>query len=188
MEPWISPTLTLLAGLVGGFFGSYVSKRGEIRAIHRELGKVVEQNAAITKVTEEIKASISTKAWARDIRKEAAFEALKALAKVDSDLSMFLATHIKRDGEFIIESPMRTDASNQFQADYDVFVRAYLLASVACGQDIIEEMGRIRIQIMDVVSDILAEKLAGIGNKTSTLTVRIMLLVQHMRNDLGLDG
>jgi hypothetical protein len=55
---WLFPALTALGGLLGGLVGGYFSKRGEIRAIHRELDKVVEQNKEITKATEQIKADI----------------------------------------------------------------------------------------------------------------------------------
>lgn len=75
---YVSLLAPLAGGAIGGVFGTYFSKRGEIRAIHRDLDRVVEQNKALTKAAEDIKSEISKEARAWEIKKDAAFEALAA--------------------------------------------------------------------------------------------------------------
>jgi hypothetical protein len=77
------PLLSFAGGLAGGVFGGYISKRGEIRAVHAELTTVVAQNVAITTATEQIKSQTSTAAvfkqqkWSA--KKDAIIEAVKEL-------------------------------------------------------------------------------------------------------------
>lgn len=101
---WLLPSLSLLGGILGGLFGGYWSKRGEIRAVHAELGKLVEQNKAITVATEEIKASMSTEAWRRDIKKDACYGLLRQLQPIGRAMSKLAAKHTRQTPELIQEA------------------------------------------------------------------------------------
>jgi len=54
--PLVVVFATIIGSILGGYFFSYFRKRGEIAAIKKDLDK-------ITQIQEDIKASISTKAW-----------------------------------------------------------------------------------------------------------------------------
>ena len=74
-----SVILILLASGIGAFVGSYLRKKGEHRAIHEDLDKIVEQLRQTTKATEEIKAQISGDLWVRQRRRELQLEILKEM-------------------------------------------------------------------------------------------------------------
>jgi Zn-dependent metalloprotease len=133
---WIAPLITFLGGLFGGIFGTYLSKRGEIRAIHKELTKVVEQNKAITAATEEIKARISTSVWTRQVRKETAFDALKSLARLDAAVSGVLSQHNLVYGEFTANQETRSAVLAEFKTAHESLSSTKILVDVACGSEL----------------------------------------------------
>ena len=57
----------ITAGL-GAFFGAHLSKKGKNAAIHEDIGKLVQQMAAVTQTTKEIEARISNDMWERQRR------------------------------------------------------------------------------------------------------------------------
>jgi len=95
MEPWIAPALTVGASFLGGLFGGYISKRGEIHAVHKELDKVVVQTTATTKAAEEIKAKISdevlTRQRNRDVKRGVIFELAKELSALQFNVTRYSA-------------------------------------------------------------------------------------------------
>jgi len=91
MQPWVIPSLTLAASVTGSIFGGWLSKRGEIKAIHGQLDKVVAQNEAITRANEEIKSEISDRTWSRIVRKDACFDLLKQIPKINNALAAVIA-------------------------------------------------------------------------------------------------
>ena len=54
------------------YFKGYGSKKGENLATHEDIDKLVKQVEAVTKATQDIEASMSTRVWAREVRKETA--------------------------------------------------------------------------------------------------------------------
>src|SRR5580704_7544878 len=136
MEPWVVPALTVGAGFVGGLFGTYVSKRGEIHAVHRELEKVVAQNTAITKATEEIRAKISdevlTRQRHRDLKREAVFDALKYLSYLGSDLEKYIViNNINPDHE------KSAELFEQMESARRDFANARNIAMIFCAPELV---------------------------------------------------
>jgi hypothetical protein len=91
---WLSQAPGFIVGLAAGYFGTFLSKSGEIHAIGTKLDEVVRQNAAITQTNEAIRASISNDMWLQQrkiqLKTEAAFSGIKAVAALNWALSELL--------------------------------------------------------------------------------------------------
>ena len=61
----IVPIISFVGGWLGSLVGAYLKKKGENLATHEDIGKLVEQVAAVTKTTKEIEAKISDEVWGR---------------------------------------------------------------------------------------------------------------------------
>ncbi|MFI5071663.1 MAG: hypothetical protein ACHP8A_12305 [Terriglobales bacterium] len=84
--------IALVAGL-GGYFGSYLKKKGENLATHEDIGKVLDEVRAVTTTTKEIEAKISNEMWDRqkrwELKREILFEATKKLSSIENGLLSF---------------------------------------------------------------------------------------------------
>lgn len=83
---WILPVLSLAGGLLGGIFGSFFAKRGEIAAIHSQLGKVVHQNEQIVNSTEKIKDEIYGRQRLWELKVAAAHDVMKTIGAIHHTL------------------------------------------------------------------------------------------------------
>jgi hypothetical protein len=180
---WIAPAFSLLGGLAGGLFGTYVSKRGEIRAVHKELGKVIKQNEAITEATEKIKVQTATSAWARDVRKEAAFEALKSLATVDGKLTNLVA-HLGPNAQ--AGAPL-IEAESAFQGAYQDYVRAIIIPSVVCGREIANGFISIQNLFMTIVDAGMKGNIDQMLQGMQALVLQTTVVGELVRRDLGIE-
>ena len=123
--PFLSSLLTLLAGLFGGYLGAYMAKKGENKAIHEDIEKLVDQVKAVTTTTEEIKSSISTEAWKRDLKKEACYELLKQLEPLSAVLAQLLAAHQQQDDpEFVRQTQI------EFAKAYGRYMNAQIVVEM----------------------------------------------------------
>ncbi len=59
---WLIFVLYLVAAALGAYFGAYLNKKAENRAIHEDLDKINNQLQQTTKITEEIKSDLDKKA------------------------------------------------------------------------------------------------------------------------------
>jgi hypothetical protein len=78
---WVIRGLGVLAVGLGGYLAGYLKKKGETRAIHENLERLVEELSATTKATKEIEARISHETWDRqkrwELKREVLFDATK---------------------------------------------------------------------------------------------------------------
>ena len=90
MEHYIWLALTTIGAWFAAYFGAYFSKKGENRAIHEDIDKLVDQVRAVTQTTKEIEAKISNEVWDRqkqwELKREVLFEATKRLAELNDGL------------------------------------------------------------------------------------------------------
>jgi hypothetical protein len=180
------PLLSLLGGVVGGLLGTYISKRGEIRAVHAELEKVVEQNRAITKATEEIKAQTSKTAWTRDVRKEVTFKVLESLAVVDASVTTLLSV-CTGNSVFAPEDPRRQQLEAEFKSAYENYTKARMLAKVVCGDDVNDAFARIQNALMAVAASSLRGDFREIFQAFGELATEISGIGSLIRRDIGIE-
>jgi hypothetical protein len=78
--------LTTAGGaFIGSYLGSYMKKKGENKAIHEDIGKLVDQVKAVTEATKKIEATISDEVWNRqkrwEIKREVLFEVVRNVSR-----------------------------------------------------------------------------------------------------------
>ena len=75
----------------GAYLGSYLRKKGENRAIHEDIGKLVDQMKAVTQATKEIEAKISDDVWARqrrwELRRDILLQTMDEIANMQGPLA-----------------------------------------------------------------------------------------------------
>ena len=108
---------TFVAGGLGAYCSSYLKKSAENKAIHENLGKLVQQMSAVTQATKEIEARISIDVWSHqqrwDVQKAALLDSLKALADADTFLWRLVhAFRSTREMEINERNRHRTEAES----------------------------------------------------------------------------
>ncbi|HEV8413563.1 MAG TPA: hypothetical protein VGQ49_08200 [Bryobacteraceae bacterium] len=125
MEHWIFYALSVLLALfIGSFLRPYLTKKGENLATHEDIQKLVDQVRAVTLTTEEIKSSISTGAWKRDLKKEACYELLKQLEPMARSLAHLAASRSNDNPE------VRRQAHVEFTRAYGSYLNAELIVEM----------------------------------------------------------
>ena len=80
----------LVSGWVGFYLGAYLKKKGENKAIHEDISKLVDQVRAVTQTTKEIEAKISSDVWNQqkqwEMKREVLFDAAKRIVELDNGL------------------------------------------------------------------------------------------------------
>jgi hypothetical protein len=84
---------TFVTAGCGAYLGSYLRKKGENKAIHEDIGKLVDQMKTVTQATKEIEAKISDDIWNRqrrwELKRELLLETVSALAEVERAMSIY---------------------------------------------------------------------------------------------------
>jgi hypothetical protein len=142
---WLLYPGLFVASLIGAAVGAYFKRRAENLATHDDLDKLVEQIAAVTQTTENIKAAISDDVWDRqrqwELRRDAILKALDAFNDFESSIIDISATHRHVLKTCDLES--RDKVQNQFEDASDGFLeckqkfsRAIRLIDATVGGDL----------------------------------------------------
>jgi hypothetical protein len=86
MTTYIAWGLSTVIGILLGYLAGYAKKKGENKAMHEDIEKVVEQMSAVTQATKAIEAKISSDVWDRqkrwELKREVLFDATKNVAVI----------------------------------------------------------------------------------------------------------
>jgi hypothetical protein len=147
----IVPIISFVGGWLGSFVGAYLRKKGENLATQEDIGKLVEQVAAVTKATKEIEAKISDEVWGRqrvwEMKRDAFFALMKAESRVTDaliDLSSACATAKKNSPITPTGQELTQKAAETWFAASADFQSAGARARIVCGPDLekrIKSMG-----------------------------------------------
>lgn len=143
--------LTMIgSSFIGSYFGSYLKKKGENLATHEDTDKIVEQVKAVTQTTKEIEAKISGELWNRqkqwEMKREVTFGAAKAASGVKDALTRMHAICMtdKRSAQQggLPRTDKQTEAYMALNKAADELDEAFMLVSIACGDDLRNKIGR----------------------------------------------
>ena len=138
----------IVALFIGGFLKSYMGKKGENLATKEDI-------AELTRITKEIEHAVSTKAWTRQLKKEIAIEALRAigLVRVTALPVAWASTADEHRGQ----------AKNEYQAALFALLQFNMVISLAFGAEL-------NIAVKEIVNNSLdlTAKIAG-GENTEEL-------------------
>lgn len=133
--------LPLVGTGLGAYIGAYLKKKGENLATHEDVRKLIDQISAVTQTTKEIESKISTDFWNRqkhwEIRRDALYEALRALADIEYALTdldyVFNLSLMFGQPKSNEEKRASVDGWNQALLN---FKRASVMAFVACEEPV----------------------------------------------------
>lgn len=153
-------SLAVLIGVLIGYLTGYAKKKGENRAIHEDINKLVEQVRVVTTTTKEIEAKISGELWDRqkrwELKRDLLLDGIKATQTVVDKAVKFYATSetVNRQPEqntpaqlgMVLEvSTALWDAMNDFE-------RASLLIELVCGQELKKALSDFNLFVRDLVN------------------------------------
>ena len=188
---------TLVAAFVGSYLAGYLKKKGENLATHEDIGKLVEQMAAVTTATKEIEAKISNDVWERqrkwDVKREALFEALKALSSVEAALvhlmMIFGNSRSASDpnGEWWMAK--KRNATDMWNRALPRFKEARILALLVCGQDLRNALEALEKSIIAMANETVSPAQQSPSPSLSFQAIReqINILIQLVRQELHVD-
>jgi hypothetical protein len=132
--------VSFISAGAGAYFGGYLKTKGENFATHEDIGKLVDQVAAVTQTTKEIEAQISNKVWDRqklwEMKREVLFDTVKRIAEIDEALVGLNATvQVEQKPEDPGWRELITERRDAWKAATVGFDEAKLLVSMVCGKD-----------------------------------------------------
>ena len=173
---------TLVGGFVG-FFSAYLNKKGENLAMHEDIRK-------LTAATKEIEAKISNEVWDRqkrwELRKDAAFEAVKELASVQRSLKMLLSAHtiLGSDPQEESQIAAQRDVLEKHYETATTFLRVKMLATIACGKEVSDEFDRLENLATLIVNRATGGDITSAYDKFSEFVKGTYQLARMIRDDL----
>jgi hypothetical protein len=131
----------------GAYYGSYLKKRGEDDATHRNLDRLVEQMSTVTQATKAIEAKISIALWSRqqrwEVQKSALLDSLKELASSEALLWALVWVFSGKDSKADEGKQHRKEANEKYFAAINDFWRTKLAMEIVCGKKIGEQFQKI---------------------------------------------
>jgi hypothetical protein len=190
-------SILVTAVVAGGsaYFGSYLKKKGENLATHEDVGKLVEQVAAVTQTTKEIESTISGDLWDRqkrwEIKRDAFFEAIKALTELEDAVSIL-------DSRFkaakMSPSPTPEEFNGKVKASHQSWSRASLgyrkatrLAEVVADKETNQVFRNIGFFLTDITRQILVGDLNAFTKGLPRLLEESGKLIAEIRKELNVD-
>jgi hypothetical protein len=95
MDPAITSFLTIVGAGAASYFGAYIKRKGEDRAVREGFAEVLRQTKETTEATKKIEAKISDEVWDRqkrwELKRDVALELVKRIAALDDALMNYEA-------------------------------------------------------------------------------------------------
>jgi len=143
----IVPIISFVGAGLGSFVAAYLKKKGENLATHEDIGRLVEQVAAVTKTTKEIEAKISDEVWGRqrlwEMKRDAFFALVKAQSKV-ADTLIILSAAFQVASKSHPESHGASNASTKAMESWWTasgdFEAAGAQVQLVCGPDVEKQL------------------------------------------------
>lgn len=182
----------VVAGLAG-YFGSYLKRKGENRAMQEDIQSLVKQVGVVTRTTEEIKTELSDKSWDRqrqwELKRDILFEAMRALGNADAVLLSMQST-------FALASQNRDDDENWISRKSEALARwttasaavdgAKSLIPILCGAEVYVSFSALCVRYLDAAHKIFNRDLDNYKNDASARMKMLIQLERNVRKELGL--
>jgi hypothetical protein len=188
---------TLVSAFIGSYLGSYLKKKGENRAIHEDIGNLVEQVSAVTKATKEIETKISSDVWDRqkrwELKREVFFEATRKLADVeDGLLSLDSMLQVEQKEQKKEDEPGWAEARHaritKWSRASTAFEEVRLLVFMVCEKETVEAFEEFGAFMNVVAAKISPGKDPEIYRKTrAEFFKKLMAVRAAVRKELGID-
>jgi hypothetical protein len=187
----IPSLITMLGAGLAAYFGSYLKKKGENLATRGDIGKLVEQVAAVTQTTKEIEARISNEIWDRqkrwELKRDVLFDASKRLSELN-DAVIYYATAAS-------VQPQNTEAWNKTFSEAaqralratEAYHETMSLTTVVCTNPTREALHQFGIVAGTISNAAGRGDPAAFNNSSGQLAQRLGLAVLAIRKELQID-
>lgn len=163
--PILQIVTTFLSALLGSVFGAYFGKKGEIKALHSDLNKVIEQNEAITKANETIKNRLTNQTWDRqrqwEMKRDAILAVVPPLGRA-RDALMYLAGLVSTRSEDLPyewqRDPNLLKLSLELISRLEEFDERRLIASFLCSDELATALTDAGLALRSALSIVQKEK------------------------------
>lgn len=148
MTTYIAWGLSTVIGILIGYLAGYAKKKGENKAMHEDIEKVVDQMSAVTQATKAIEAKISSDVWDRqkrwELKREVLFETTKRVAVIFDQLKTLdniLQTELKNPAVKTQEwAKVRIDENNKWFHATAGLEESKLFIGVSCSMDVLKSI------------------------------------------------
>jgi hypothetical protein len=182
---------TFVCSGLGAYFGSYLKKKAENKAVHEDIQKLVDQMKAVTNATKEIEAKISTDMWHRqnrwEMRKVAVLEALRDFGTAAPLVWKMLWTfsHHREDSED--DRKARGKASDDFQTAMESFWRSKLTATIVCGTAVSRQLNDVDVVLARVKVKVQKRAFGEAWGLFDEVNAATDKLAEGVRDELGFE-
>ena len=192
---WLFFPGMFVASLFGAAVGAYFKRRAENLATHDDLDKLVEQMAAVTQTTENIKAAISDDVWDRqrqwELRHDAILEAIRAHADLESalvNLNSCLSGYLSQPENMLTDktNTQVSEACQRFRDSRNSFMRAYHIANLAVGGQFSKDLSAYFLLSGGVSNDMTDKKSFLDSAKSKALALSGNNVILSARQALGI--
>ena len=189
--------LSALAGLFGGYLGAYMAQKGENKAIHEDIEKLVDQVKAVTQATKEIEAQISSDLWNRqrklEVKKEALFRSTKDLSALHDSLSSLSSAYKAAHESGAPNTPewlvMKKQALESYHKASVTFSESQLVSELVCDLEVRRTMTQIGWLLQTIADDIASNNnFARFTNSLAEIRKDMEAARVAMRKELGIDA
>ena len=188
---WAVPILAVVVSLLVGYLKGYTKKRGENKAMHDDLGKLVDQVRAVTTTAKEIEAQISGGLWDKqrrwELRRDVIFDAMKRLGATDDalrNLDTVYRTARENGADEIYWVRARLDAKKKLFNVSTEFDESRSLISLVCADEVRAACDNVAV-FMGTISVGITQNDAEIYSKsTKELWQKLIAAKTAMRKEL----
>lgn len=188
---------TFVAGGAGAYFGSYFRKKAENKAMHQDIGKLVDQVRAVTKATREIEAKISDDVWARqrrwELRRDIMLQATDELTNIQGAMAALTAGAMARaratdDTRKSAALDKMNAASEALGSALPGLFKSVYRVQLVCGPDVKNAYLKVQELMFEVHHQIANNNIAGALDMTHAVGKATELTQAAIQHELGMDG
>jgi hypothetical protein len=136
---------TLIGAFAGSYLGAYMKKKGENRAIHEDINKLVDQVRAVTAATKQIEAEISSGVWDKqkrwEMKRDVLFETTKRIAALYDAVSQLQVVLRTQSADAALKAStvgqqMKIEENKTYFARKAALKESQFFVEVTCGKEI----------------------------------------------------
>jgi hypothetical protein len=193
MEPYIGWGLATLFGALSGYLIGYSKKKGENRAIHEDIDKLVDEVRAVTTTTKQIEAKISDEVWDRqkrwELKRDLLLEAIKRIAVVKDALTSLHVIYLPPKDSSAPESPEHSQKRIRLCAEWieaaNRLDESFFLLEMACGGEVVEVLGDFDLFARHLSAEIIDGRLDAFNTSLKEFTAKLNAVRTAMQKEIG---
>ncbi|HLY40465.1 MAG TPA: hypothetical protein VKR52_04585 [Terracidiphilus sp.] len=192
IEGLIIAALTLIGGWFGGFFGTYMRKKGDNLATHEDFERLLAEQKRTTQATKEIEAKISDDMWNQqkrwELKRDILFNAAKRLAQLDdAALTLVSIYEVSFDNPNVNWEKERLESMDKWQKASMEYEETRVLIGVICEEPLIVSFRRFGSLARNIVTATCNKKRGTYDKSESEFLSTHAAAQDAIRKELGFE-